>query len=67
MAFTLNQVISRRCCDDGTSPTQWPLARIVKTYPGNDGTIRVVTVKTSNGSLYTCPTVKIAPLLPLKT
>lgn len=54
-------------CDDGTSPTQWPLARIVKTYPGNDGTVRVVTVKTNNGSLYTRPAVKIAPLLPLKT
>ena len=54
-------------CDDGTAPTQWSLARIVKTYPGNDGTIRVVTVQTSNGNQYTRPAVKIIPLLPLKT
>ena len=51
-------------CDDGTSPTQWPLA---KTYPGNYGTVRVVTVQTSNGSQFTHPAIKISPLLPLKT
>ena len=34
-------------CDDNTFPTQWPLARIIKTHPGKDGVVRVVTVQTS--------------------
>lgn len=25
---------------------QWPLARVIKTYPGENGIIRIVTVKT---------------------
>ena len=40
---------------------QWPLDKIIKTHP--DDTVGVVTVKTSNESGYTLPTVKIAPSL----
>jgi len=34
-------------CSEATPSTRWPLARIIKLHPGNDGTIRVVTVRTS--------------------
>ena len=56
-------------CDDGTgtTPTQWPLTKIVKIYPGNDGTICVVTAQASDGNQYTRPAVNIISLLPLKT
>ncbi len=47
--------------EDGMVPTQWPLARILKTYPGTDGVIRVVDIKTSKG-LYRRPVHKIAVL-----
>ena len=50
-------------CEDNTVPSQWPLARIVKTHHGKDGVSRVVTVRTSSGNLYTRPVVKVAPLL----
>ena len=33
--------------EDGLMPTKWPLARIIKTYPGRDGIVRVVDIKTS--------------------
>ena len=49
--------------EDNVVPTNWPLTRIVKIYPGRDGVIRVVTVRTSSGNEYTRPVVKIAPLL----
>jgi len=49
--------------DETTVPSQWPIARIVKTHPGNDGFVRVVTVKTKTGT-YTRPMCKIALLLP---
>lgn len=35
--------------DDQRPPLQWPLGRIVDTHPGNDGIIRVVTIKTNSG------------------
>ena len=49
--------------EDGIVPTKWPLARVVKVYPGSDGFIRVATVKTAKGS-YKLPVSKIALLLP---
>ena len=48
--------------EDGTVPTQWPLARVTKTYPGEDGIVRVVDLKTSKGT-YRRPVHKIAVLL----
>ena len=44
-----------------TTPTSWPLARVIKVHPGSDGTVRVVTLKTSTGC-YTHPVTKLAPL-----
>ena len=39
----------------------WPMARVEKTYPGPDGLVRVVDVKTSKG-LYKRPVTKIIRL-----
>ncbi|KMQ86939.1 bel12-ag transposon polyprotein [Lasius niger] len=44
-----------------TPPCRWPLARIIRLHPGEDGHIRVVDVRTSGGEL-TRPVVKIVPL-----
>ena len=49
--------------EDGMLPTQWPLARVIKTHPGQDGTVHVVDVKTSKGS-YHRPTHNVAIILP---
>ena len=49
--------------DDGILPTQWPIARVSKTYPGKDGTIRIVDVRTAKGT-YRRPVHKLALLLP---
>ncbi|XP_061387580.1 uncharacterized protein LOC133322632 [Musca vetustissima] len=47
--------------EDNTPPQQWLLARIIKTIPGRDGKVRVVELKTKNGT--SCrPIHKIAPL-----
>ena len=45
-----------------TVPTKWPLARVTKVYPGVDGKVRVVSVRTSKG-IYNRPVVKIVPLV----
>lgn len=37
--------------DERRPPNQWPLGRIIELHPGNDGLIRVVTLKTANGTL----------------
>ncbi|XP_024867312.1 uncharacterized protein LOC112451722 [Temnothorax curvispinosus] len=43
-------------------PNRWPLARIVKLHPGDDGVVRVVTVRTA-ASEFVRPLVKLV-LLP---
>ena len=48
--------------EEPTAPTKWPLARIIRVYPGPDGKVRVVTVKTSKG-VYNRPVVKLVPLV----
>ena len=35
--------------EDNLIPTKWPLAKVVHVHPGNDGFVRVATVKTSTG------------------
>lgn len=50
--------------DERLPPTQWALARITDTHEGTDGLIRVVTVKTKNGS-FKRPITKIC-LLPIQ-
>ncbi|UYV63725.1 hypothetical protein LAZ67_2005437 [Cordylochernes scorpioides] len=46
---------------DSTHPHHWPLARIIKTYKGPDGHVRVVDLKTSK-NVFKRPITKIAPL-----
>ncbi|XP_055588802.1 uncharacterized protein LOC129741122 [Uranotaenia lowii] len=38
-------------CDDNKQPIHWRMGRIVKVHPGEDGVIRVVTIRTANGLL----------------
>ena len=40
--------------------------RVIKTHPGKDGIVRVVTIRASSGREYTRPVVKIVPLLYVK-
>ena len=47
--------------DEKTSRGQWCLGRIIQTYPGEDGIIRVARVKTVNSEL-TRPVHKLCPL-----
>lgn len=35
--------------DTQTPPLQWPIGRIVSVHPGEDGAVRVVTIKTAQG------------------
>ena len=51
--------------EDNVVPTKWPLARVVQVYPGKDTLVRVVSVKTSQGT-YKRPITKIAVLLPVE-
>ncbi|KAF6204000.1 hypothetical protein GE061_002339 [Apolygus lucorum] len=43
-------------------PTRWPLGKIISTHPGDDGIVRVVTVRTPQGT-YKRPSVKMIPLV----
>lgn len=45
-------------------PLNWPIGRITAVFPGKDGVVRVVKVKT-NTAEYIRPVTKLAPLLPL--
>ena len=49
--------------EDGIVPAFWPLAKVIQTYPGKDGLVRVVDVKTSKG-IYKRPVTKVAVLIP---
>ncbi|GFW58294.1 hypothetical protein TNCV_2634681 [Trichonephila clavipes] len=35
--------------DPNTKPLDWPMGRILEVFPGSDGLVRVVNVKTSTG------------------
>lgn len=47
--------------EDNKSSVSWPLGRIVTTFPGEDGIVRVVTVKTAAGT-YNRAVSKVYPL-----
>jgi len=47
---------------ESTPPTRWPLARITRLHPGDDGVTRVVTVRTAS-SEFVRPLAKIILLL----
>jgi len=48
--------------DDQQPPMKWKMGRIIDTHPDHDNTVRVVSVKTSEGE-YTRPVVKLCPLM----
>ena len=47
--------------EDSPFNNQWPMARIVDVFPGKDGRVRVVTVKTKAG-IYKRPITKLVLL-----
>ena len=49
--------------EDGLIPTKWVNARVIEVHPGQDRVVRVVTIKTSNGT-YKTPVTKVAVLIP---
>lgn len=58
--LNLNDIVIIK--DDNLPPGKWSLGRVVALHPGNDGHVRVVTLKTKNGHLKR-PVVKLS-LLP---
>ncbi|XP_053691498.1 uncharacterized protein LOC128740013 [Sabethes cyaneus] len=46
--------------EDDVPPVQWPRGRIIKTHPGKDGIIRVVTLKTASSDNVVRPVAKLA-------
>ena len=49
--------------EDNLVSSHWSIARVVKTSPGADGMVRVVTLKTKDGT-YKRPVTKVPLLLP---
>ena len=47
--------------EDGIKRGKWPLGRVTKIKPGDDGEVRVVDVRTKDGE-YTRPVSKLYPL-----
>ena len=48
--------------EDNVIPAKWPIGQVLSVYPGEDGLVRVVTVRTSSGT-YRRPVVKLTLLL----
>ncbi|XP_026471164.1 uncharacterized protein LOC113375440 [Ctenocephalides felis] len=57
--INLNAIVLLK--EDNLPPLHWPVGRVIDTKPGQDGKVRVVTVKTSSGT-YTRPVTKIVIL-----
>ncbi|GFR10933.1 integrase catalytic domain-containing protein [Trichonephila clavata] len=55
----VNQLVLLK--DPNTKPLDWPMGRILEVFPGNDGLVRVVEVKTSSG-IFRRTIQKIVPL-----
>lgn len=51
--------------DETCPPLHWPLARVTELHPGQDGVVRVVSLKLSNGSVLKRSIAKIC-VLPLE-
>ena len=51
LKFTPNIAIGELVlvADEDTPPGKWPMARVLKTYPGDDGVVRAVKLKTQRG------------------
>ncbi|XP_072401151.1 uncharacterized protein [Diabrotica undecimpunctata] len=47
--------------EDNTPPLYWPLARVIEVFHGNNGKVRVVNIRTKDGT-FTRPITKLCPL-----
>jgi len=59
-ALAVNDVVIVR--DENMPPAKWKLARITSIHPGNDGRIRVVTVRMANQTEMRRPVIKLCRL-----
>ena len=48
--------------EDGAPRGFWPLSRVTRVFPGDDGRVRSVEVKTASGAIYHRPTAKVCLL-----
>lgn len=48
--------------EDNLPPLVWRMIRVTKVHPGDDGSVRVVTIRNSVGKEYQRPTTKLAVL-----
>ncbi|XP_049871359.1 uncharacterized protein LOC126370525 isoform X1 [Pectinophora gossypiella] len=48
--------------DDNSSPMYWPMARVINVFPGSDGLVRAVEVKTANGKTHRRSVTKVCQL-----
>lgn len=49
--------------DDNAPPLRWRLGRIVDLHPGNDGRVRVVSIRTASGILKRAlPKICVLPI-----
>ncbi|XP_022168638.1 uncharacterized protein LOC111032570 [Myzus persicae] len=48
--------------DENMPPAKWKLARVIDIHPGNDGRIRVVTIRTANKTEMRRPVIKLCRL-----
>lgn len=47
---------------DKTPPLYWPMERIIKVYPGHDGIVRVVDIRTASGIYKRVKNVALLPI-----
>ncbi|XP_060858122.1 uncharacterized protein LOC132935520 [Metopolophium dirhodum] len=48
--------------DDCMPPARWKLGLVMELHPGSDGVVRVVTIRTANGTLMRRPVIKLCRL-----
>lgn len=48
--------------DECTAPTKWKLGKVIQLHPGNDGIVRVVTLRIASGAELKRPVVKLCIL-----
>ena len=53
--------------DEDCTRNKWPMGTITETFPSQDGLVRSVTIKTSNGSVLKRPITKLVLLIESET